>query len=185
MDRLNRIVMDECHVILDSGAGGAWRSRILELRELVRTETQLVYLTATLRPADEAEFGTLVELPSKRIHWFRAATTRGNVQYQIQRYSPSEKTEKDVLTALMEQKTRQYHNKSKIIVYCDTVQKTEQYTKRLEAIYYHRNVGSVKEKKEIVRALREGTQQIFTATNALELGVNAPTIRMVIHVGLV
>jgi superfamily II DNA helicase RecQ len=55
----------------------------------------------------------------------------------------------------------------------------------LGAIYYHRNVGSVKKKKEIVRALREGTQQIFTATNALKLGVNAPTIRIIIHVGLV
>jgi superfamily II DNA helicase RecQ len=107
------------------------------------------------------------------------------VQYQIQRYSPSEKTEEDVLAALVEQKTRQYHNGSKIIVYCDTVQKTEQYAKRLEAIYYHRNVSSVKKKKKIVRALRKGMQQVFTATNALGLGVDAPTIRVVIYVGLV
>jgi superfamily II DNA helicase RecQ len=185
MGRLDRIVMDECHVVLDSGAGGAWRSRMLGLRGLVRAETQLVYLTATLRPADEAEFGTLVGLPCKGVHWFRAATTRGNVQYQIQRYSPSEETEEDVLAALVEQKKRQYQDGGKIIVYCDTVQKTEQYAQRLGAMCYHRNVGSAKEKKEIVRALREGTQQVFTATNALGLGVDAPTIRVVIHVGLV
>jgi len=33
--------------------------------------------------------------------------------------------------------------------------------------------------------LTEGRQQVFTATNALGLGVNAPTIRVVIHVGVV
>jgi superfamily II DNA helicase RecQ len=52
-------------------------------------------------------------------------------------------------------------------------------------MYYHRNVSSVKKKKKIVRALQEGTQQVFTATNALKLGVDAPTIRVVIYVGLV
>jgi superfamily II DNA helicase RecQ len=78
---LNWIVINECHVILNSGAEGAWRSRILELRGLIRAETQLVYLTAILRPANEAKFGTLVELPSKGVYWFRAATIRGNVQY--------------------------------------------------------------------------------------------------------
>ncbi|KAK4095671.1 P-loop containing nucleoside triphosphate hydrolase protein, partial [Parathielavia hyrcaniae] len=62
MGRLDRIVVDECHVVLDSGAGGGWRSRMLGLRGLVKAETQLVYLTATLRPADEAEFGRLVGL---------------------------------------------------------------------------------------------------------------------------
>ena len=41
-------------MVLDSGLGGGWRSRVLGLRELVKAETQLVYLTATLRPADEA-----------------------------------------------------------------------------------------------------------------------------------
>jgi hypothetical protein len=60
--------MNECHVVLDFGAGGAWRSRMLGLRGLVRAETQLVYLTAILRPADEAEFGTLVGLPFKGVH---------------------------------------------------------------------------------------------------------------------
>ena len=64
MGRLDRVVIDECHVVLDSGAGGGWRSPMLALRGLVKAETQLVYLTATLRPADTAEFGRLVGLPA-------------------------------------------------------------------------------------------------------------------------
>ena len=49
----------------------------------------MVYLTATLRPADEAEFGRLVGLPGvgKGIgmdigaaKWFRGSTTRANIE---------------------------------------------------------------------------------------------------------
>jgi superfamily II DNA helicase RecQ len=46
-------------------------------------------------------------------------------------------------------------------------------------------VGNIKAKKEVVRALIKERQQVFTAINALELGVNAPTIQMIIYVGLV
>ncbi|KAK4031212.1 hypothetical protein C8A01DRAFT_21538, partial [Parachaetomium inaequale] len=60
--RLDRIVVDEYYIVLDSGAGGRWRSRMLGLRRLAKAEAQLVYLTATLRPADEAEFRRLVGL---------------------------------------------------------------------------------------------------------------------------
>ena len=39
MGRLDRIIVDECYVVLDSGAGGGWRSRMLGLRGLVKVET--------------------------------------------------------------------------------------------------------------------------------------------------
>ncbi|KAF2803441.1 uncharacterized protein BDZ99DRAFT_400031, partial [Mytilinidion resinicola] len=46
MGRLDRIVIDKYHVILD--LVGGWRSRMLALRNLVIIETQLVYLMATI-----------------------------------------------------------------------------------------------------------------------------------------
>jgi hypothetical protein len=76
-------MVNEYYVILNSGAAGGWRSRMLGLRKLVRAETQLVYLTAILRPADERKFGTLVELLARGVHWFRGSTTQRNVRYRI------------------------------------------------------------------------------------------------------
>jgi hypothetical protein len=38
---------------------------------------------------------------------------------------------------------------------------------------------------DITRQLRKGTQQVFTATDALGLGVEAPGTRMVVHAGMV
>ncbi|KAK4112965.1 hypothetical protein N656DRAFT_682791, partial [Canariomyces notabilis] len=46
-------------------------------------------------------------------------------------------------------------------------------------------VGGAEAKRAVVRQLREGTRQVFTATNALGLGADAPRIRAVVHVGLV
>jgi superfamily II DNA helicase RecQ len=46
-------------------------------------------------------------------------------------------------------------------------------------------VGTAEDKQKIVRQLTSGEQQVFTATNALGLGVDAPTIRAVVHVGTV
>jgi superfamily II DNA helicase RecQ len=61
--RLDWIVVDECHVVLDSLDG--FRSRMLALRNLVQAETQMVYLTATLRPRKEQQFIKVIGLPPK------------------------------------------------------------------------------------------------------------------------
>jgi superfamily II DNA helicase RecQ len=62
--RLDRIVIDECHVVLDSL--NRFRSRLLALKNLVQAETQIVYLTATLRPRKEQQFIKAIGLPPKR-----------------------------------------------------------------------------------------------------------------------
>jgi superfamily II DNA helicase RecQ len=54
MGRLDRAVIDECHIVLESTKG--WRAQVLKLRSLVQAETQLVYLTATLKLKEESEF---------------------------------------------------------------------------------------------------------------------------------
>ena len=54
MGRLDRIVVDECHVVLDSTS--AWRQRMFQLKNLVHFRVQRVYLTATLPLEDEKEF---------------------------------------------------------------------------------------------------------------------------------
>jgi hypothetical protein len=64
MGRLDRIVVDECYVVLDSLNG--FRSWMLALRNLVQAETQIVYLTATLRLCEEQQFIEAMGLPPKR-----------------------------------------------------------------------------------------------------------------------
>jgi len=49
-DRLDRIVIDKCHVLLDAERG--WRNSILHMRNLLYHEVPLTCLTATLPPRD-------------------------------------------------------------------------------------------------------------------------------------
>lgn len=148
-------------------------------------ETQLVYLTATLRPQDEVEFSRLMGLPEDKegCHWFRGSTRRHNVGYRVVLYDGKEEAE--LIERLVEEKKGQYPLPGQIVIYCSTVELTKELAKRLGCLCYYREVGDAEEKKAIVRQLCEGKEQVFTATNALGLGVDAPSIRVVIHVGVV
>ena len=52
--RLEQIVINKYHIVLDSTSG--WRTQILGLQDLVKAETQLVYLTATMQLGEQGEF---------------------------------------------------------------------------------------------------------------------------------
>jgi superfamily II DNA helicase RecQ len=180
--RLDQIVVDKCHVVLDSLDG--FRSRMLALRNLVQAETQIVYLTATLRPREEQQFINAIGLPPKKqCKWFRRQTTRKNIQYQVHAYDVEDKQQAGI--DLVEELKRKYPLPGQVVVYCSTRNRTVEIARVLGAVCYHQAVGSIKEKKEIVQQLTSSKAQVFTATNALGLGINAPTIQAVVHIGTV
>jgi superfamily II DNA/RNA helicase len=182
MGRLDRIVVDECHVVLDSVGG--FRSRMLGLSRLLRAETQMVYLTATMPPKDEQRFMDVMGLPAKQeMVWLRGQTTRKNIGYRVVEYDMEE--EEEAVVELVEVLKRRYPLPGQIVVYCGTVARTMQLGEALGAVCYHRAAGSAEQKKEMVRQLTSGERQVFTATNALGLGIDAPRIRAVVHVGTV
>jgi superfamily II DNA helicase RecQ len=90
--------------------------------------------------------------------------------------------EEEAVANLVAGLKQKYAMLGQIIVYCNTVAKTVQLAKVLGCVCFHRNVGSSKEKAELVRQLTKGQQQVFTATNALGLEVDALTIQAVVHV---
>jgi hypothetical protein len=182
MGRLDRIVVDECHVVLDSLHG--WRARVLALRRLVTVGTQMVYLTATLRPSEEAPFIESMGLPAKeQCQWFRGVTARSNIQYRIQAYDA--KDEEAAVGTLVRELKDKYPPPGQIIVYCDTVEKTVRLATVLDCVCYHRTVGSSAMKRRLVEQLTSGQHQVFTATNAWGLGIDAPSVRAVVHMGIV
>ena len=81
LHQLDRIVIDECHTILDGSA--SFRPKLRQLGELVRTGVQMVYLTATLPPRNEEEFCRLMYIPRQDLQLFRDRTSRRNIEYQV------------------------------------------------------------------------------------------------------
>ncbi|KAK4954095.1 hypothetical protein LTR28_006312 [Elasticomyces elasticus] len=177
---LDRIVVDECHVILESVDG--WRPKVRALIDLAQYRVQLIYLTATLEPAVEGTFYRMTGIVPAQARMIRGATTRENIRYRVLPYDV--KQIEEVLQGLVARLQRQYPLPGQVIVYCPTVSQTESFARLLDCVAYHRHVGTEREKREILRQLIGGEQQVFTATNALGLGIDRPSIRVVIHVGV-
>jgi superfamily II DNA helicase RecQ len=73
MYQLDWIVVDKCHTVLESTV--KFWPRLRELGRLVKWRVQMVYLTATLPPSDEAEFMEIIKVDIPGDHIFQAATS--------------------------------------------------------------------------------------------------------------
>ena len=172
-------MIDKCHTILELTP--KWQPDVLQLKEMSDKSVQVVFLTATLLLSDQAVFNKAVRVSSSDMTLFRELTCQSNVAYQVAEYKKGELYE--TIQQLVEEKKTQYPD-GKVVVYCCIVVQTEELAEVLGCYAYHREVGSEKEKGELVTELTEGEERVFTATNALGLSVDAPKIRVVIHTAI-
>src|SRR5450432_4675332 len=117
--QLDRIVMDECHVVLDSGPNFRLKLRVLGA-EIVQAGTQLIFLIATMPPHDEEDFFQAMRIPLECIHMFRSPTTRRNIRYQVHKVEGE--TVVEAVYRLAERKLEKYPAPSKIVVYGGSVE---------------------------------------------------------------
>jgi superfamily II DNA helicase RecQ len=87
--RLDRIVIDECHVPIISGS---YRQRLTNLNRLRTIPCQLVLLTGTMPPSLEGVFADTFLLGATKdgLQYIRACTDRPNIQYRVLVLSESE-----------------------------------------------------------------------------------------------
>lgn len=81
--RLDRIIINECHVMLPGSAD--FQPAMQRLGELIQVRTQLVFLTATLPPTLEQALFKQISHAREAVCLFHAPTTRSNIQYLIWR----------------------------------------------------------------------------------------------------
>lgn len=117
--QLDRLVIDECHVVLDSRRKTAekdeWRPEILELYKMIEQSMQTLFLTATLSSQNELEFYNKMGINKHEIVKIRDRTTRKEIRYQVVDYEKEE--EEEALQRMVADKKRQYPGKQ-IVVYC-------------------------------------------------------------------
>lgn len=181
MQELDRIVIDECHVLMESSP--KWRPEVLKLTQMTEKDTQVVYLTATLPPTLQSNFLQLAGLNEWSLTICRDdRTTRPNIAYHVVDYNRDQL--EDTLAMLIAQKREQYGPDAQIIVYCPTLALTKSLARSLHCTAYYSDMGTEEEKACRVRAFANGVEKTCTATNMLGLGLDAPGVRVVIHVAM-
>ena len=115
--QLDRIVIDECHIILCSTA--EWRPKVLQLREMAEKSVQVLYLTATLPPSEEPQFYNAIRVPETEVIQFREPTSRPNVAYRIIHYCQDHEDEE--VRSLVEEMKEKHPAPGQIVVFCKKV----------------------------------------------------------------
>jgi superfamily II DNA helicase RecQ len=193
--RLDRVVIDECHTVLEGTP--AFRPRLRELGRLALVGVQMVFLTATLPPLREADLFKLTNTRPEDVEMIRMKTTRKNVAYSVVSVplggggQDGDERMTTAVLATVKEKLEEHAWPAKIIVYTQRVEATAQLAERLGCDAYHREVDTRDGKAERLRIWRQGIRRdqpgegrVIVATNALGLGIDVADIRVVIHVGM-
>jgi RecQ family ATP-dependent DNA helicase len=176
--QLNRIVIDECHVILNDQVD--FRPKLREMWRLNWAQVQIVMLTATLPVSMEEIFWERMEVKRLEVSLFRMSTTRTNVQYQIYALEKID-TEARNLTVIALVKSKLYvYPQGKIVVYCNSVVKANYLADGLDCKAFYHDVD-IDQKKRILKDFATGVSKVVVATSAFGLGIDIPDIRVVIH----
>ncbi|KAH0548035.1 hypothetical protein GP486_008223 [Trichoglossum hirsutum] len=173
MDRLDRIVIDECHVLLNTRLD--FRRKLQKLRKMVEFTVQLVLLTATLPPSKEAELLSMISIEAPLM--FRDMTSRHNIVYTVQQYDAKDIEQQ--VKAIVSNRLQQYaEDNSRIIVYGGQVENCKELAEKLDCEAYY---ADSENKTLALQNWLDGKKQVIVATNALGLGIDVPNIRLVLH----
>lgn len=182
--RLDRVVLDECHTVLDSSY--EFRPQLRNIGSFLQsTGAQKVFLTATLPPRDELEFQTLLHIEQERLITIRCSTIRANIQYSVRKANST--AEEDALGIQLARETTRHRegttSRTKVIIYCQTVDRTTEIARKLGCKAYYSKADNNPAKNTIIQDWIT-TGGAIVATSALGAGIDIADIRLVIHIGL-
>lgn len=176
-NRLDRIYIDECHILLDSTP--SFRPQIGRLSELLAYQIQMIYLTATLPPQNELEWYSIAGFSPNQATLLREPTIRPNIRYKVEYYKDSDQS-----YDLIRKWTRLYPPPNQIIIYCGTVRQTKEISETLGCPAYYSGVKN-NVKDLILSNFQANKTPIIAATSALGLGLDISSVRVIIHLGLI
>ena len=176
MHRLERIVIDECHMVLDSS--DEFRPKLLALREVMTIGCQVVMLTATMPPTEEGEFIKRMGLEGFDIANFRAGTTRKNIAYAVEEYDGSDEA---AVKEIQRRREGLEAGGGKMIIYARSRDQVERLAEAIRQPGYHAKMEAA-EKRRILSDFTSGKVNSVVATNALGMGIDIPDVRIVLHV---
>ncbi len=175
-NRLDRIYIDECHVILD--ANSEFRPKLRDLGEILDLKVQLIYLTATLPPLDLSEWLSVTGTTLDSLKILRESTIRSNIRYRVQEVDSSKLFK--YFISIYKAKKQSIEPGGQIIIYCTSKRMTEKIAENISCSYFHSELNDG-QKARILRDFIDQKIPVLSATNAFGVGIDSPNIRLIIH----
>lgn len=174
--RLDRIVVDECHVVFTSTS---YRRQLHDLDRLRAIPCQFILLTGTLPPRLEAALADAFLLGTREegLRYVRAVTDRSNVAYGVEVCDDGQVERR--VCELMEGARREFKAGQKAVAFCGDRDACERLAKVLGCQPYH---ARWERKEKSLTSWVDGEEKLMVATSALGTGVDIPGIRLVVHV---
>jgi superfamily II DNA or RNA helicase len=174
--RLDRIYIDECHLILDTSE--QFRPKVQQIGKLLALPAQFIYLTATLPPENEQEWFRIAGIRREQTKILREQTTRVNIRYSVINIDHTQLWK--TFTQLIQTRSATIHLPDQILVYCTTRLDTIQAGKLIGCPIFHAGIKE-SEKAVLLKRFTLGEIPILIATSAFGLGIHTPTIRLIVH----
>lgn len=176
---LDRVVFDEAHLILTASS---YRPKMALVRELRQLFCQVVFLTATLPPTMQAQFEARMLLQQPRV--IRSRCFRDDIVLRL-RHSRNP----DLLTYAAQTVQSLLHfyrddSAARLIVYTVTRHEADRLSEQVGCPRYYSDSGDVSEKQQAMDQWRRGLSKVMVATSAFGMGIDFPSVRQVIHVGV-
>jgi superfamily II DNA/RNA helicase len=187
--QLDRIVIDECHVLLNDQLN--FRKRLQQLGKLVAAQTQMVLLTATLPPSAEARVLERMHWKPDEVRIIRASTVRRNIAYRVvgrggeeggrrrEREGGREAILEGLVDSVLADNARPG---SKVLIMCSSRAGTEAIARlgRFVCEHYHAGMTDAR-RQEVLEEYRQGRVRVMAATGAFGMGIDIPDIHLVVH----
>jgi hypothetical protein len=179
---LDRVVFDECHLVLTTSH---YRPKMRLMKYLRGLRCQFVLLSATLPPLMMKDFEEALLLEHPTV--VRSRTFRRDIFYRIKRQSTRKKGQSFmdymahgisfVVNAIAHEEA------ARVIVYVNERQQADELAALVGGLVYYSDSGSTEEKAAILQSWQSREHRVIVATSAFGMGVDYHAVRAVIHMG--
>ena len=175
LEKLDRIIFDEAHLIITSAN---YRFQMHSLKRLRIFATQFVFFSATLPDQVLSDLEKSMVISNNTI--LRTSTIRNNISYRVKVFPKEVRQEserfEEVLKTLIDL-TVDFEVSDRIIIFVMDTNTAKNLSKYLECRYYSSNV---EEKDKVIDSFIS-SDRILVATSALGEGFDYSSIRVIIH----
>jgi superfamily II DNA helicase RecQ len=181
-DRIDRIIIDECHLLITSRS---YRSIMFQLKKLLKFQVQFVFLSGTIPLYIEEALRE--EFLFDKLSIIRGITIRTNITYITKQYNST--IERGQFLEVKEYLEAYYSKFSslgdKVLIICPTIPKIKALSEFLSCPSYYSDLEDKGEILESYLTSKEEKYRVLISSSSLEEGIDYPFIRLVIYIDFI